>query len=114
VGPEALQPPKAAGELCLLVSRPGHDPIGGPAGMVHLGSVTGEPPGIGSLSACLLVPGPWLASVAGLEPKAGHRGAVDRVPRARSSPRASGQRRRRVKVGQTPWPEGACERARWA
>jgi hypothetical protein len=56
----------------------------------RFGSVAGEPPGIGSPGACLLVPGPWLASVARQEPKARRGGSVDQVPRARGSPRALG------------------------
>jgi hypothetical protein len=31
VGPEALEPLEAIGKLCLLVSHPGRDPVGGAA-----------------------------------------------------------------------------------
>jgi hypothetical protein len=90
VGPEAPEPPEAVGSFCLLVLRPGHDPVRGAVGRARLESGAREPLGIGSPSLCLLVPGPWLASLAGQEPRARPEGAVDQEPKARGSPRAPG------------------------
>jgi hypothetical protein len=80
----------------------------------RLESVAGEPLGIGSPGARLLALRPWLASVAGQEPNAWRSGVVDRVPRARGSPQALGQRCLELRLGRTPWPDGARERAQWA
>jgi hypothetical protein len=71
VSPGASEPLEDMGKLCLLVSRPVRDLVGKVAGNVvpkgqHRGAL--EPRCLG---ACLLVPGPWLASLPGHEPRPG-------------------------------------------
>jgi hypothetical protein len=85
VGLEAPEPPMATERLCLLVLRPGRDPVRGVAGRSvprerHRGG-----PSIGGPRPCLLAPRPWLVSVAGQEPKAMCRDVVDQVSRAQES-----------------------------
>ena len=114
VGPEAPEPLEAKGKLCILVSCPVCDPVGGAVGRAMPREWREGAPEHWWLGACLLAPGPWLASLARQEPRAGPGCAVDREPRARASPRAPGGGHGQVKLGQVSLLEGACEPARWA
>jgi hypothetical protein len=81
--PGSPRVPGGRRKLCLLVSRPERDPVRGAVGRGaprewRQGAPRHRQPG-----ACLLVPGPWLASLAGQEPRTGLGHAVDRKPKAR-------------------------------
>jgi hypothetical protein len=70
VGLGASEPLEAAGKLCLLVSRLMRDLVGKVAGnAVPKGQRRGAPEPR-YLGVRLLAPEPWLASLAGQEPKA--------------------------------------------
>ena len=73
-------------EACLLVSRPVRYPVAEVAGMAtprarRLGAPEPRWP-----EACLLAPGPWLASHAGQEPRPELERVVDQEPEAQVSP----------------------------
>jgi hypothetical protein len=89
MGSEAPEPSKAAGSFVFLCHSPdvtlSEERLVGAC----LGSGAKEPPGISGLglSSCVQT---LLASIAGREPRAGPRGAVNREPKARGSPQALG------------------------
>ena len=82
MGPEAPEPPEAMGSFVFLCHAPDvtllEEQLVGPC----LGSDVGEPPSISSLGPCLLVLGPWLASLARQEPRARCGDVIDQVPKA--------------------------------
>jgi hypothetical protein len=93
------------------MSHPGRDPVGGGVGRGTLREWRQGAPGHRWPGACLLVPAPWLALLAGQELTAVPVGAVDREPKARGSPLALGRRCDRVRLGRVSLPEGAHKRA---
>jgi hypothetical protein len=86
VGPEAPEPPRGHGKLCLLVSCPGCDPVRGAVDKGMPWEQHHEALGHRLPRACLLVPGPWLASLAKQEPRVRTGDAIDQEPKAQGSP----------------------------
>jgi hypothetical protein len=67
----AFDPLVVAGKPCLPVSRPVRDLVRKVIGNVMAKGQRWGAPKPRQLRACLLVPGPWLASLAGKEPRVG-------------------------------------------
>jgi len=89
------------------------DPVDGVAGKAMpgarcLGAL--EPRWLG---ACVLVPGPWLASQVGQEPRPELERVVDWEPKAWASPKALSGGYAMPMLGKVPSLEGARERTRW-
>jgi hypothetical protein len=114
VGLEAPKSLEAAGKLCLLMSRPMRDLVRKVAGNAMPKGQHQETPEHRWLRACLLMPRPWLASLAIQEPRVRLGCAVDQELKAQASPHAPGGGCGQVRLDQVSLSEGTHKRARWA
>jgi hypothetical protein len=95
------------------VSRPVHDPVMKVAGRATPQVWRLRAPKPRWLGACLLKPGPWLASQAGQEPRPELGHVIDWEPKAWASPRALCKGCTVPRLGQVSWSDGAHERTQW-
>jgi hypothetical protein len=98
VGPEAPDHPEAVGSIVFLCHASDMTLSEEQLAGACLGSGAREPQA-SVAQACLLVPEPWLASLARQELRAGPEGAIDREPKAQGSPQALGRSCDRVRLG---------------